>query len=933
MSTLLTSIVAAVAAAIAGILFRRFLSTKSNEIESFPLYLKRMLYYYVGRHLRRHIAAELTLKEYVRLQLKSADTKTMVVPAARPVPLKVDDVFIPLLLRGPTGETTGYRVLAEQKQARTVVLGDPGSGKSSLMKRTFRDACRRANSDPQHSPLPVLFELRRLSQLGAQELERLTHQQLFEQCTVNLAEMAAFDADHAVQHLKQSPGFLLLLDGLDEVPSYASTQVATAISELSAHLSLSSPDSSLVVSTRTQHYLTLRGHPLRDTFSAYSVRPFEIADVYKFLLRWPFEQERRREQITRLFSRIRQLPSLTEMCRNPLALSMFVAREEQTGGSISPETRSEFYASLVVELLVDRRFRGEAEAVGRQRLRNARESILGEVCLGHLLSPEEAPNSLGEDRFLAAIESADHAGSDPHEILSSLAVETGLFSTEREGESYRFLHLTLCEFLAAREVVNAGPDGWRRIAERLRGGDPDQAIHDGSWSSRLGEVVAFACGLAPRSLRREILDDLVAMEERGLLLRASIEAQNYNDPPLLAAIREEADRLAGIGPERWELDVDWFPRLRWLIAVLRDVAAGAQAGLFDAAAETLPSPTAYLLRLIDAYGTADVLLATLAHDDAAAAIAIAEASERPELMDVIAGVADDFSVLIGILARCDEGHVAWKQSLVHAALCKREIADVLAISIERADAETTAQGWSDSRVTRHSVYGHLLDNVLASPDDWHPADRPLLEAISRIRPPRADTGLWSTFIEAPVVTSIVGLGALAAAALWFEGRKEKEQLALASGLILLGVILVLGQIALWTKERIQRRTRNPSLTVEVRLGVVSLELNRAEANATRGTTPKSGSSGESATDDTRAPWRKPVIEEALNLAAFRFYGQGASEPERWEPSRALCMLCGARQADIEALRIARRLRGTNARSAGNQAAAGLRERNPSVSQY
>jgi hypothetical protein len=900
----LTPIAAGVASAILGFAFRRFKRTKSDELESFPRYLERMLYYYVGRHVRGQIAAELTLKEYARLQLKSAATKTMIVPATPPVPLMVDKVFIPLLLRGPTSDTSGYHTLAEQQQARTVVLGDPGSGKSSLMKRVFRDACRRAKSDPRHSSLPVLFELRRLSQLGKKELEGLTHQRLFEQCTANLGDMAAFDAGHAVEYLKDGPGFLLLLDGLDEVPSYASTQVATAIAELSSHLSLSSPRSSLIISTRTQHYLTLQGHPFRETFRALSVRPFEIADVYKFLLRWPFEEEHRKEHITRLFSRIRQLPSLTEMCRNPLALSMFVARYEQTESAISPETRSEFYASLVEELLVNRRARSEQETVGRQRLRNARESILGEVCLGHLLSPEEAPNSLAEDRFLAVIEAAGYGGDDPHAMLSSLAVGTGLFSTEREGETYRFLHLTLCEFFAALEVVNAGPEGWQRIAARLRSSDSSETVQGGSWASRLGEVVAFACGLAPRSLRQEILGDLVGLGEQALLLRASIEAQSYDDPDLLIAIRQEADRLAGIGPDRWELDLDWFPRLRWLIAVLRDVATGADTGIGDAAARALPSPSAYLLRLIDAYGTADVLLATLAHDDADAAIAIAEESGRPELMDVIAGATDDFSVLLGVLARCDEGHLAWKQALVHAALYKREIADVLAISIEHTDADATprARGWSDSRITRHSVYGHLLDDVLASPDSWHAADRSLLGAIARIRPPRPDTGLWDALVESPVVASIGCLFVLGLTVGWIEGKKEREGIVLASLLVLLAAVSLLLWIADWVKERARRRTRNPSLTVEVRLGVVSLELNPAEPNTKRGMTPASSRVGQSATDNVRLAWRKPVVEEVLNLAAFRFRGYNSADPANWEPSRALCLLTGVRQADVEGLR-------------------------------
>ena len=889
--------------------YRRFRRTKADELESFWGYLGRGFQYYVGRHLRRQIAAELTLKEYARNQLKSTATDTMLVPAIIPVQLRVDKMFIPLLLRGAANDTSEYQTLTERSGARIVILGDPGSGKSSLMKRVFRDACWRAKADPRHSPLPVIFELRKLSQLGVSELSQLTHLQLLERCMEGLDEMAAFDAEHAVESLKSGPGYLLLLDGLDEVPSDASTQVATAIAELARHLSLSSPSSSLIVSTRTQHYLTLRGHPVCEIFRALSIRPFSIADVYKFLLRWPFEEgENRKEQITRLFSRIGQLPSLTEMCTNPLALSMFVARDQQTGGLISPETRSQFYAALVAELIVNRRLRREDEEVGRQRLGNVRESVLGAVCLGHLLDPDEALNSLGEARFLDAMQVAGYGTEDPHEALLALASKTGLFATEREGETYRFQHLTLCEFLAAKELVNEGPEGWRQIAGRLReddsGGDRGAA-----WASRLGEVVAFACGLAPRSLQREILEDLVSLDDRGLLLKASIEAQRYDDRHVLAAIREEAERLAGIGPDRWEVDADWFPRLRSLIAVLRDILAGARSELGEAAGETMPSPSEYLLRLIDAHGAADVLLATLARNDANAAIAIAEDSARPELMDVIAGAADDFNVLTGILARCDKGQDAWKQALIHAALHQREIANVITIPIDRPGTDLPTRGWSGCFITQNSVYGQLLDEVLAAPDAWQPTDRALLETIARIEPPRPGLAvIRGRTIESPAPMLAVIAVPVFTMVSFFLKINELELIALGLTVLLVVVLCIPVALVMWIRRRRQRRSQDLALTLQVKVGVVSLTLDQPTARTKREASRGSNTAKLSHSENLKRFWREPVLEEILNLEEFHFAGTDSTDPTRWEPRRIQRLLGGVPETDLTALRLARALR-------------------------
>jgi hypothetical protein len=894
----------ALAIPIAGVLgwvYRRFRKTATNEIESFTRYVGRGIKYYVGRYVQRQLAAELTVRQYARIHLRGTGL-TMTVPARYPVHLRVDDVFVPLLLRGPTDESLDYHDLIDRSSSRLVIVGEPGSGKSSLMKRSFRDACRRANADPRHAQVPVLFEFNQLSRLPKEDQATLDHVALFDLCLRNFESAAVFTAEGAKEHLQHGPGYLLLLDGLDEVPSEASAVVARAVAALAQHLSLVSPRSSVIVSTRTQHYIGLQDRSFRETFRVLSIRPFSLADMYQFLLRWPFVRARK-DHITRLFSRVRSLPSLTDMCTNPLALSMFVARDQQTEGIVSPETRSEFYAALVDELLVNRRIRREEDSAGRLRLRELRGDILGTACLGHLLDAEEAPNSVPQRRFVAAAQSIARVDRvKATQLVEDLAVDTGLFSTERSGESYRFMHLTLCEFFAARELVNQGSAGWAVVA-RLLELSPNEGVPRANWAARLLEVVAFSAGLAPRHLRDEILGKIASLGNAALLTRAAIESQSYDDPAIAQALRVEGEALRAASPQAW--DVDWFSRLRSYVAVLRDTAGGARPKLGTASVHGLPDAPRFLTGLIDRHGAEEALLATLARNDAEAAVSLAERAGRTQLMDIVARTADDFSVLVAVLARCEAGVHPWKVALVHTALRQRQLANVLMSTEEEVGTASGDAAWERSFVMRGSVYGRLLASVLDCPSQWRPDDRGVLTALARVRPP---VSIVRTVIR-PLFVPLIGLLIVAAPNVFLLsslGKHEKNPsdlvLVAATGVAAAAVLAALRNLRSDVSRYDTKRGSGEPKVGGLSIGLAGLKI-EISSRAAEEKTPKSVNSEEAA-----RLWRLPVLEETLNLTRFRFAALG-SEAEPKRPSRAALLASGVGGADIDALLAARTLRG------------------------
>ena len=114
--------------------YNKFRKTGAVEIESFGRYASQGAKYYIGKFIRRQLAAQLTLRQYARLQLHTT-AREMLVPATFPVRLNVDRTFVPLLLAGPTKAQLSFMDLLEKSGERIMILGEPGSGKSSWIKR------------------------------------------------------------------------------------------------------------------------------------------------------------------------------------------------------------------------------------------------------------------------------------------------------------------------------------------------------------------------------------------------------------------------------------------------------------------------------------------------------------------------------------------------------------------------------------------------------------------------------------------------------------------------------------------------------------------------------------------------------------------------------------------------------------------------------
>lgn len=508
-----------------------------KHLVSWARYAVEGLLYIAGKHLKLKMADRLTLRQYCRQRLDD-DTKYMFVPAVHDVRLEIDKAYVPLTLDGGIAQKqiTHRELLAQGERLR--IIGDPGSGKSSLVKRVLRDACRRS-LDGLDGYLPVLIELRSLPEIPALTVDE-SGEWLLNHVRDHVASTSVYRMSECFDIYLENGRLLVLLDGLDEIPSARYQSVQSAILQLSSLLNLKSPTSKLILTMRTQFHVQVRDDYAREFPGLLRVQDFTPDDIYLFLCRWPFADS---SDIMRIYTALSDRPSLRDICRNPLVLSMYVAEDQSSGSLVAPDTRTEFYTKIVEELMIRRRMRQVSQGSAPGKVKEIRLHILGTLALDHLTNHEQPRNQLSWPVAVAVV--SKELGKSVEEAdtwFRDLSKETGMFTIEREEETYRFVHLTVCEYLAAYQAVRGEADGWASLCRSTM-----EEITRVRSTERFAEVLPFACSLLHRSVREAAISNVVETGDRLLLLKCFIETRDYHLKSCRVTIRNLVKWLTSKG--------------------------------------------------------------------------------------------------------------------------------------------------------------------------------------------------------------------------------------------------------------------------------------------------------------------------------------------------------------------------------------------------
>ena len=431
----------------------------------------------------------------LREETSHIDIRGLQVESGRAQRFPIDDLYIPLrtTLSGESEKRGGpkQKGLAQRgtlqsapielhhalKQRLLVILGDPGSGKTTFLKRTAYGLCNtRLGIEAKTTAgtlglkeglLPLSI---RISEL-AEHLSGCFGQQQGEPSTkASPAWLAHFlgaknhDAgtglDQAYfQQVLTEGSALVLLDGLDETPTRAARE---CISDLVTEAAQSFEACGFVVTTRPPAF---EGRAILPGFTQVRIDPLEESAIEGFLTQWcqalfVGREKQARQHLDELFEALRSRGEIRGMARNPVMLTALAVvhwHEKRL-----PEQRADLYDSIIIWL---------------SRARDRKEGRLApETCVKHLWELALAMQDHPEGR---QVQVARHWAAEqiaagwPKALSQQQRIERAeQFLREEEldsgivvgrGDDIRFWHLTFQEFLAARAIAARSEQDQRAI--------------------------------------------------------------------------------------------------------------------------------------------------------------------------------------------------------------------------------------------------------------------------------------------------------------------------------------------------------------------------------------------------------------------------------------------------------------------------------------
>jgi len=457
--------------------------------------------------------------------------------------VSLDQVYIDLDTTSPVPETEEEKKEREKRPwdhqekfvsaleaaaqtRRFVLLGDPGSGKSTFARRLagwVADSQLKAVEGPPGFPtnlLPVMLALRDL----APRLEEIAdYDQLSgakqETCLLNAfyatlrADLQAWGVEGfypEIPETMQSGQVLLVLDGLDEVAYHLRQRVGQAVSVLARRLK----PAWFMVTCRVRSYA---GSAELPGFQAYTLRPFTEEKICGFVAAWYHTQfllgrynQQQADQKAENLAQAALGGDLQELSSNPMLLTtMAIIHQREIG---LPSERVRLY-KLAVEVL----------------LRRWQRYKLGDQAP----SPELAALLKNDLKLLAVMEQLAY---EAHQSAGSHPVQTSSDSSAEAGGAADLPRLRAIEILSTPEYLHS-LDLAHQLLDYIdqraglllgRGGEPGRpAVY--SFPHRTFQEYLAGCYLAgQRDLKRDFYSLAASGDPGARAALLSFEELYYN---------------------------------------------------------------------------------------------------------------------------------------------------------------------------------------------------------------------------------------------------------------------------------------------------------------------------------------------------------------------------------------------------------------------
>ncbi|MEM8641181.1 MAG: NACHT domain-containing protein [Cyanobacteria bacterium P01_G01_bin.54] len=435
-------------------------------------------------------------QEALQAKLTNLDTPFKIEP-----PLAMAEVYVPLKIKQvseqdeprvqPLSQGTELDIYtAMVRHKRLMVTGPPGSGKSVLLKHiafTYGEG----RLDLPGQPIPVRLELNSLRSAELDEAQFIGK-------LVGVLDANGFpNATRFVEQRLESGKLLLLLDGLDEVPSEIRDAVVVVMNGVLAKYE----KCPAIITCRTAVY----EHEFDVVLERNLLEVVEFTDyqIRNFLQAWKSRMPAEKS-VEQLMQTLQDRPKIKTLARNPLLLTIITYLYTETT-FVLPHSRAEFYEKATNMLL---ELRDQERNIPNRYSAVAKRQVLRRLALvaQDTLNPENPdrrsiPHQVVRQEVGQVLPDLNLAVEETNGILQEIIERSGLLLEIDGGERFQFAHLTLQEFFAAA-ALQTDQSGLVERFER-------DAL---AWR----EVVKLWCGLAGNSteLIRAIYgrDELLAFE-------------------------------------------------------------------------------------------------------------------------------------------------------------------------------------------------------------------------------------------------------------------------------------------------------------------------------------------------------------------------------------------------------------------------------------
>lgn len=443
--------------------------------------------------------------------------------SGKEVQMELEDIFVPLainkqqkivpnILEDTTNETENtFKSIEILNHHALVILGDPGSGKSTLQKYLATQIIDLRKSDHiLKNIIPVFFRLADYS-----DYYKKYKKSIYEFITNH------FDNQYQLIYREsfEYSNMLILMDGLDEI---AETPLRLKVTEQVMDLIARYPNNRYIVTSRVVGYQESK---LGGAFVHYKLLPFRKEEIQLFSDQWyksiashtDKNFKHAEQQSENLYNSIFRNPSVLKLATNPLLMTIISMIHYQ--GKKLPSKRVELYeisTETFLEHWVQLRITDEKQLKDKSEIIEILAPIAFEI-------HKTKSNALIEEaefkqEFLKYFQDIHTNTSSPeakqtcNEFIQFLRQQTGFFyekGVDDDGNRfYGFMHLTFEEYLAAIEFVSK----WNEKEIELK---------DYIFQPRWTEIIRLAAsqirlsfkGKAGRTQTSNFIQDLLNVED------------------------------------------------------------------------------------------------------------------------------------------------------------------------------------------------------------------------------------------------------------------------------------------------------------------------------------------------------------------------------------------------------------------------------------